>query len=270
VSAQTKSTASRVKQDLAALAEPERAKALARFFKTGKGQYGEGDRFLGIAVPLQRKVATKHRDLPLQAIAQLLKSGVHEHRSVALAILVLQFKRADEVTRQHILDFYLTQTDNINNWDLVDSSGPYVAGQYLMDKPRQVLYRLAESPNLWERRIAIVSSLAFVKAGQLDDAFAMAELLLGDKHDLIHKAVGWVLREAGKISRSRQLEFIARHYGRIPRTALRYAIEHLAPTDRKRIVTGDTPSLWRTAQLKKSPPRLDPRRAWRNEKNKPT
>jgi 3-methyladenine DNA glycosylase AlkD len=236
---QAKSTATRVKEDLAALADPERAKGLAGFFKTGKGQYGEGDRFLGITVPLQRKVASEHRDLELQDIARLLKSGFHEHRSVALAILVMQFKRADEETRRRIFDSYLAHTHNINNWDLVDASAPYILGHYLMDKPPQVLYRLAHSPSLWERRIAIVSTLAFVKAGQLEDAFGIAELLLGDKHDLIHKAVGWVLREAGKISRSRQLGFVARHYGRIPRTALRYAIEHLEPRDRKKILAGD-------------------------------
>ena len=247
-----------MKQDLAALADPERAKGLAAFFKTGKGQYGEGDRFLGITVPLQRKVASEHRDLSLRDIAQLLQSPFHEHRSVALAILVIQFKRADGETRDRIFDFYLTQTDNINNWDLVDSSAPYIAGQYLIDKPRQVLYRLAQSPSLWERRIAIVSTLAFVKAGQLEDALGIAELLLGDKHDLIHKAVGWVLREAGKISRSKQLEFIASHYAQIPRTALRYAIEHLDPPHRKRVLGGEIWVASRTAVKEEKPATAQP------------
>jgi len=258
---QAKSSATRVKEDLAALADPERAQGLAWFFKTGKGQYGEGDRFLGITVPLQRKVASKHGDLALNDIARLLKSGIHEHRSVALAILVIQFKRADEETRQRIFDFYLTHADNINNWDLVDASAPYIAGQYLMDKPRQVLYRLAQSATLWERRIAIVSTLAFVKAGELEDAFGIAELLLGDKHDLIHKAVGWVLREAGKISRSRQLGFIARHYRRIPRTALRYAIEHLEPRDRKKILAGDMLVFAHETAEREKPAGTRPRRA---------
>ncbi len=235
---QAKSTAARVKQDLATLADPERAKGLASFFKTGKGQYGEGDRFLGITVPLQKTVASQHQDLSLQDIALLLKSPYHEHRSVALAVLVMQFKRADEEARRGIFEFYLAHTENINNWDLVDGSAPYIVGPYLMDKARQILFELAKSPSLWERRIAIVSTLAFVRAGQLNEAFAIAELLLEDKHDLIHKAVGWVLRETGKISRGQQLDFISRHYRRIPRTSLRYAIEHLEPAGRKRILAG--------------------------------
>jgi len=238
-SVQEKSSAALVKQDLAALADAERAKGLAWFFKTGKGEYGEGDRFLGITVPQQRKVAAQYRKLSLPQITHLLRSPYHEHRSVGLAILVLQFKRGDEETRQRIYDFYLAKTDNVNSWDLVDGSAPYIVGQYLINKPRELLYQLAQSENVWERRIAIVSTLAFVKAGQLEDAFGISKALLGDKHDLIHKAVGWVLRESGKISRSRQLRFIADYYARIPRTALRYAIEHLSPEERKQVLAGD-------------------------------
>ncbi|MFL6414621.1 MAG: DNA alkylation repair protein [Bryobacteraceae bacterium] len=240
---QAKLTATQVKRALAELADAERATSLARFFKTGKGEYGEGDRFLGITVPQQREVAAKYRELSLDQVARLLKSPYHELRSVALAILALQFKGGQADVRQCIFDFYLTQIDKVNSWDLVDASAPYIAGQYLLQRPREILYQLARSDKLWERRIAIVSTLAFVKTGQLDDAFAISEMLLGDKHDLIHKAVGWVLRESGKISRPRQLQFIADHYSQLPRTALRYAIEHLSPRERKQILMGDLASL---------------------------
>lgn len=255
-----------VKEELAALADAERAKALAWFFKTGKGQYGEGDQFLGITVPRQRKVAAKYRELPLREIARLLKSPFHEHRSVGLAILVLQFDKADLETRGRIVEFYLAQADNVNNWDLVDSSAPYILGRYLMDKPRDILYGLARSEKLWERRIAIVSTLAFVKAGKLDDAFGVSEVLLGDKHDLIHKAVGWVLRESGKISRLQQMAFIADHYREIPRTALRYAIEHLTPAERKQVLLGDVSTWSRTSGNEKSPPRHKARAGSRDKR----
>jgi len=254
-----KPTAIEVKEELAALADAERAKALAWFFKIGKGQYGEGDRFLGITVPLQRRVAAKYVALSLREIARLVSSPFHEHRSVGLAILVLQFKKGDSETRRRIVDFYLAHTDKVNNWDLVDSSAPYILGQYLTDKPRDVLYRLARSEKLWERRIGIVSTLALVKAGDLDDVFGISELLLRDKHDLIHKAVGWLLRESGKISRLRQMIFIADHYRQIPRTALRYAIEHLTPVERKQVLAGDL-SRWSTDSAnEKSPPRVKTR-----------
>ena len=260
-------TAAKVKRALAALADAERAKGLAGFFKTGKGEYGEGDRFLGITVPQQRKVAAQYRDLPLEEIARLLKSPYHEHRLVALAILVLQFMRGGEAERSRIYDFYLAQTGTINNWDLVDSSAPYIVGEHLMNRPRERLYQLARSENVWERRIAIVSTLKFVKAGQLDEAFGLSEALLGDKHSLIHKAVGWVLRETGKISRASQLRFIADHYPRIPRTALRYAIEHLSAGERKQILAGDLSRIAGLSENQKSPPALKRRRTLKtNEK----
>jgi 3-methyladenine DNA glycosylase AlkD len=262
---QAKLTAAQVKADLAALADPQRAEGLAWFFKTGKGQYGEGDRFLGITVPQQRNIATHYRELPMSDIARLLKSSYHEHRSVGLMILVLQFKGGSQETRERIFDFYLTQTDTVNNWDLVDGSAPYIVGQHLMNKPRHVLYRLAGSHKLWERRIAIVSTLAFVKAGDLDDVFGISEVLLGDKHDLIHKAIGWVLRESGKISRSRQMAFIADHYGQIPRTALRYAIEHLMPLERKQVLAGDVSKWSMLSKNEESPSRRNSRRALRSE-----
>jgi 3-methyladenine DNA glycosylase AlkD len=264
---QAKLTAAKVKRALTELADPQRAESLAWFFKTGKGEYGEGDRFLGITVPQQRKVAASYRDLPLSDITQLLQSSFHEHRSVGLAILVLQFDRGTAETRERVFDFYLANTGRINNWDLVDGSAPYIVGRYLTDKPRDVLYRLARSANLWERRIAIVSTLAFVKAGDLDDAYAISEILLGDKHDLIHKAVGWVLRESGKISRPRQLEFIALHYRQIPRTALRYAIEHLPPMERKQVLAGLVTVPETVPASKKNPPRLNRRRVSLRKQN---
>jgi 3-methyladenine DNA glycosylase AlkD len=243
-------TATQVKRELAELADTERAKTLAWFFKTGKGEYADGDRFLGITVPQQRKVAARYRHLPLPHIATLLRSPSHEHRFVALAILVLQFAAGKDDLQRQIFDFYLANTAAINNWDLVDSSSRYILGQYLLDKPRDVLYALAQSENLWERRIAIISTLAFLKVGQLDDAFRISEILLEDKHDLIHKAVGWVLREAGTISRTRQLRFLADHYARVPRTALRYAIEHLTEPERKQILAGQFTSVIRQHEKK--------------------
>lgn len=233
-----KSTVAQVKQDLAALADKERAANLEWFFKTGKGEYGEGDRFLGIAVPTQRKVAARHRNLPLSGISQLLQSRFHEHRFVALAIVCARFKRATPAEKDEIFHFYLSHTERINNWDLVDTSAPYIVGEYLKTRSRELLDGLAHSPDLWERRIAIVSTLALIKSGETEDAFRIAELLLHDKHDLIHKAVGWALRETGRISRSVLLRFLQRHYPQIPRTALRYAIEHLPPNARKQALSG--------------------------------
>lgn len=250
-----KVVSAQVKRDLAALADPRRAETLAWFFKTGPGEYGEGDRFLGITVPLLKKVAAKYRLLPLKGVARLLNSSVHEHRSVGLAILVLQFKKGTPEEQEDIVDFYLRHTGRINNWDLVDSSAPYLLGVHLAGKSRDVLYRLVKSPNLWERRIAIVSTLTFIKAGETRDVYRLAEQLLDDKHDLIHKAVGWALRESGKISRPALLRFLKRHYKRIPRTTLRYAIEHLPAPERKGILLGSFPASTNLRSLKrKSPP----------------
>ena len=228
-----------LQRDLAALADAERAANVAWFFKTGKGQYGEGDRFLGIPVPLLRKTALRYRDLALADIGRLLASRIHEHRAAALEILVAQYEReSSEKARGRIVRFYLAHTSGINNWDLVDASAPYILGNYLKTRPRDPLYKLAASPNLWERRIAIVSTLAFIKCGEIEDTFRIAGLLLSDDHDLIHKAVGWALREAGKVSRDALLNFLANHYVLIPRTALRYAIEHFDPEQRKQILAG--------------------------------
>lgn len=181
----------------------------------------------------------RFRDLPLPEIAQLLASPFHEYRFAAVEILVAQYEAGEEAKRQEIVDFYLSQTARINNWDLVDTSAPYILGAHLKKRSRKILDGLAVSPLLWERRIAIVSTLTLVKAGQLKDTFRIARKLLGDEHDLLHKAVGWALREAGRVSRAKLTEFLRKYYARIPRTALRYAIEHFPPDERKRILAGN-------------------------------
>ena len=184
------------------------------------------------------KLASRHRRLPLSGISALLRSRFHEHRFVALAILSIQFKHATPAERESIVSFYLNHTKWINNWDLVDASAPYILGEYLKTQSCELLGQLARSADLWERRIAIVSTLALIKGGEIEDAFRIAELLLPDKHDLIHKAIGWALRETGKISRPASLQFLQKHYNRMPRTALRYAIEHLPPQARKQALSG--------------------------------
>ena len=186
-----------VKKELAAAADPERARNSAWFFKTGKGEYGYGDRFIGLTVPVMRRIAHRYLHLPLADVEKLLASPIHEHRFAALEILVAQYEREHSPA---IFDFYLKHTEFVNNWDLVDTSAPYIVGQHLLTRPRKILYRLAKSRNLWERRIAVVSTMALIRAGKIEDTFAIAKLLLADDHDLIHKAVGWMLREAGKQS----------------------------------------------------------------------
>src|SRR5260221_321238 len=225
-----------LKKELAANADPDRAHNLAWFFKTAKGQYGHGDRFIGITVPVQRQIARRYRHLSPDEIARLLESRIHEHRFTALQILVDQYEAGDAETKKAIFDFYLKNSSRVNNWDLVDTSAPYIVGDYLLSRRRDVLVRLAKSAKLWERRIAIVATQAFIREGDLKDTFAIAVLLLGDEHDPIHKATGWTLREAGKRSEPALLDFLRRHYSAMPRTALRYAIERLPDTHRKRIL----------------------------------
>jgi 3-methyladenine DNA glycosylase AlkD len=227
-----------LRRELAARADPERARNLSWFFKTAKGQYGYGDRFIGITVPVQRQIARRYRHLSLDEVARLLVSSIHEHRFTALEILVDQYESGGEDTKRAIFDFYLKNTARVNNWDLVDTSAPYIVGAYLLSRRRDVLVRLANSANLWERRIAIVATQAFIREGDLKDAFAIAALLLGDAHDLIHKATGWTLREAGKRSEPALLDFLRQYYSAMPRTALRYAIERLPDSQRKRILAG--------------------------------
>lgn len=223
------------KQQLKNLANPEKAKILARFFKTGKGEYGEGDIFLGVTVPQNREVAKKFFVAPLDQFIPLLHSDIHEFRLSALIALVLRYKKfKDEASRKEIVDFYLANTTYINNWDLVDLSCTYILGDYLMTRPHDILFELSNSTNMWEQRIAIVSTLAFVRNGEFATAISLAEKYLNHTHDLIHKATGWVLREAGKKDIATLRAFLDAHAPQMPRTALRYAIEKLSQDERKK------------------------------------
>jgi 3-methyladenine DNA glycosylase AlkD len=223
---------------LAAAGDPKRAANLSWFFKIGKGQYGEGDRFLGIPVPITREIALRYSNLSLGDIARLLASPIHEHRFAALEILVALYERSADADRERIFRFYLSHARQANNWDLVDTSAPYIVGQHLKTRTRSVLNRLAASANVWERRISIVSTFAFIKDGDIQDTFRIAKKLISDEHDLIQKAVGWALREAGKASRPALLDFLEKHYASISRTSLRYAIERFPAAQRKRILKG--------------------------------
>ena len=222
-----------IKRDLMKCASPEKAKILSRFFKTGKGEYGEGDVFLGITVPEQRKVAKRYPYLSLRELRNLLSSRIHEHRLVSLLILVEKYRGSDETGRKEIFDFYLDNKRYINNWDLVDLSAPNIPGDYLLDKDTSPLRRLAESENIWDRRIAIMSTFAFIRKSRFGDTFRIARMLLSDDHDLIHKAVGWMLREVGKRDRRAEEAFLKKHFRRMPRTMLRYAIERFEEKKRR-------------------------------------
>lgn len=211
-------------------ANPEKGQFLQKFFKTGPGQYAEGDIFLGITVPTQRQIAKQFSQLSLPDLTTLIQSKYHEDRLIALMILCFQFERAQRednlMLQTELYNFYLSSTTYINNWDLVDASARPIVGTYLLDKPRKILYQLAKSANLWERRIAIIATFAFLKQRDFTDTLKISKQLFGDKHDLIHKAVGWMLREVGKVDRPTLDQFLRTHYQQMPRTALRYAIEH--------------------------------------------
>ncbi len=227
------SSLTKFKKELKEISNPRQAKILRRFFKTGKGEYGEGDIFLGVKVPDQRKAANKFNELSLKDLEKLLNSKIHEYRMSALFILIKQYEKADEKERKKIFDFYLKNTKNINNWDLVDISAPKIIGNYLLEKPRKILYKLAKSNNLWERRIAIISTVAFIRNNEFDDTLKISKILLQDKHDLIHKAVGWMLREVGKRDQKVEEEFLRKHYLKMSRVMLRYAIERFEEKKRK-------------------------------------
>lgn len=228
-----------LREEIKNAGDPERAKASAWFFKTGKGEYGEGDVFYGITVPEQRKIAKKYKQLPLNDIETLLKSKVHEERLIALIILVLQFAKGDENKQKRIYDFYLSHTSCINNWDLVDTSAHKIVGAYLLDRDRKVVLQLAKSQLLWEKRIAMIATAAFIGNGESAWTLKIAEILLHDKHDLIQKAVGWMLREMGKRVSEKTLEdFLQTRYKTMPRTTLRYAIERLPEKKRKAYLLG--------------------------------
>src|SRR3989338_6251315 len=215
----------RLKKELLKAKDNKKAKFLAGFFKTGKGQYAEGDLFLGLTVPRQREIAKKYPNLTLSQIQQLLNSKYHEFRLCAQLILISKYNKSDEKTKAKIVTFYLKNTKRINNWDLVDLSAEYILGSYLLERDKSVLYKLAKSQNLWERRIAIIATFFFIRKNQFTDTLKIAQILLGDKHDLIHKACGWMLREVGKRDEVMLIKFLDKFKGKMPRTALRYAIE---------------------------------------------
>jgi len=220
-------------QDLLRVADKKKAAFLPNFFKTGKGEYGEGDVFIGVTVPLMRLVAKRYADLSLNEIERLLKDTRHEVRLCALFVLVDQFKRGDVSIRKKIYLFYLAHLNWVNNWDLVDSSAYQIVGEFLIDKDRKILRNMAKSKHLWTARVAIVSTFAFIRKGQLNDTFEIAEILLEHPHDLLHKATGWMLREAGKRNEVALKRFLDENAMIMPRTMLRYAIEKLDEKERK-------------------------------------
>jgi 3-methyladenine DNA glycosylase AlkD len=223
---------------LQSLANPEIAEHSQRFFKTGKGEYGEGDRFLGIRVPVVRQQVRAFSDLPLEDVVHSLQSAFHEVRLCAVLILVRKFERGSPQERAEIYQTYLDHTQYVNNWDLVDSSAHKIVGPFLADKDREILRRLAASSVLWERRIAIMSTLHFIKCDEYEDTLELAEILLNDPEDLIHKAVGWMLREVGNRNGTVERGFLEAHYQFMPRTMLRYAIEKFPEAERKRYLAG--------------------------------
>ena len=232
-------TLAQVRRDVRAAANPKDAVFLQRFFKTGPGQYGEGDRFLGIRVPVMRKIARKHRDLPLGGQFTLLTSKYHEERAVALFLLVHSYKKADEKTRVRICRDYLAHSKHINNWDLVDCSAEHIVGPELGKSVSEArLAKLARSQLLWDRRIAMLATFHWIKQKEFGPALRMAAILLDDDEDLMHKAVGWMLREIGKRDRAVEERFLRQHCRTMPRTALRYAIEHFEEPERKRWLAG--------------------------------
>lgn len=226
-----------IQQHLRALADPAIARVLQGFFKTGPGQYGAGDVFLGIKVPTLRAQLRHFRGTSLETIAALLHSQHHEERLFALLLLMDTYQRV-AAAQQDAYRLYLTHTRFINNWDLVDVSAPHIVGHFLADKPRQPLYELVASDSLWERRIAIIATFHFIRRNDFSDTLQLAEHLLGDTHDLMHKAVGWMLREVGKRDQQVEEAFLLRHYRNMPRTMLRYAIERFPEDRRKAYLAG--------------------------------
>ena len=230
-------TAAVVKQHLQTLAQPERALMVARFFQTGPGQYAEGDLFMGMSIPQQRVVVRQFGALPMDETEQLIQDPYHECRMAGLLIWVEQSRKSGPVGRQTILNRYLANVQHVNNWDLVDCSCPAIVGETLLYEDRSILYDLAVTDHLWSQRIAMVSTLAFIRKNQFADTFSLAERLLSHRHDLIHKAIGWMLRETGKRNSEALEEFLHDHIRQLPRTSLRYAIERFSPARRQYYLT---------------------------------
>lgn len=222
-----------LEKELQMYANEERAKVSASFFKTGKGQYGEGDIFIGITVPQLRSIAKKYKTLSFKEIEFFLQNPIHEYRFIALIILTEQFRKANEEEKKEIFDYYVKQRKYINNWDLIDCTTPNIVGAYLFDKDKSLLYQFAQSPSLWERRIAILATFYALRKNHYKETLEIAEILLNDKEDLIHKATGWMLRELGKKNQKVEEEFLKKHAQCMPRTMLRYAIERFPEEKRK-------------------------------------
>jgi len=227
-----------IQKRLKDLGSKEKAKKHQKFFKTGPGEYGEGDIFVGVTVPELRKLANEYRTIPLKEVKLLLRSPIHEERLLSLFLLIHRYSKGDELEKKKIYELYLNNTKFINNWDLVDSSAGHIVGAFLFDKSKQPLYDLVNSENLWERRISIISTFYFIKRNQFSDALKISKILLSDKEDLIHKAVGWMLREVGKRDMSVEENFLKKHYKNMSRTMLRYAIEKFPESKRQRYLKG--------------------------------
>ena len=226
-----------LRKELKNLSNKKRAETLQRFFKTNEGEYGYGDVFLGITVPDSRRLAVKYKDLSFDEITDLLRSEIHEERLIALLILVHQFQK-EEMLQRRIYEFYLKHTKFVNNWDLVDLSSDKIVGGYLIDKPKDILYKLAQSENIWERRIAIIATYNFIKNNKFSETLKIAEMLISDKNDLIQKALGWMLREVGNRDMELEVKFLKKHYNDMGRTALRYSIEKFPEKVRKSYLLG--------------------------------
>jgi len=227
-----------IRTKLKKLGNRERANASQKYFKTGPGEYGEGDVFLGIKVPDIRKLAKAYRDIPLSEVRQLLKSSIHEERLFALLVLVQAYARGNESEKERIYKLYLKHTKFVNNWDLVDTSAGHIVGHFLANRSKEPLYTLAKSPVLWERRIAIMSTSYFIGRHEFTETLKISKVLLSDAEDLIHKAVGWMLREVGKRDLKTEEKFLKRYYKKMPRTMLRYAIERFPEPKRQRYLKG--------------------------------
>jgi len=227
-----------LRKKIKSTASPEISKTMQWFFKTREGEYGEGDVFAGLKVPTQRKLAREFRDLPLTDLKILLNSSIHEERLISLFILVDNYERGDDKKRGKIFSFYLKNRKGINNWDLVDLSAPKIIGKHLLSKDKSLLFKFALSKNLWEQRIAVLSTFEFIKNNDFVVALQISEILLHDNHDLIHKAVGWMLREIGKRDLQAEEKFLKLNYKKMPRTMLRYAIEKFPETKRKKYLQG--------------------------------
>lgn len=223
-----------LKKDLSELIDKKKAEQAGKYFKTEKGDYGEGDIFLGVSVPNLRKTSKKYQDLSFSELEKLLKDKIHEYREIALFILVIQYQKTQsEEEREKIVNFYIKNIDRINNWDLVDASAPKILGDWLIGKDKKILYKFAKSNNLWRKRIAVLSTYAFIRNNHFEDTLRIAKILLNDSHDLIHKAVGWMLREVGNRNLLKEETFLKTYYQEMPRTMLRYAIEKFPETKRQ-------------------------------------